>query len=218
MHRSPFLAKVQRGMTSTRFETPRERAFGAGQAPERLWNIPNAITLSRLALTPVVCVLIFLKQDFWALVVFTLASATDALDGYLARRLGQTSVLGRQLDPLVDKMIVISAMVFLVVRPGSGLAPWMLAAIVARELVVQAVRSQVEGRGAAFGARWSGKLKTLLQCLAVAAILACSAFQAGELLTHARNIIIWAATLVTVLSGLEYLWAAAPLLLATDQN
>src|SRR5947209_7615652 len=78
---------------------------------------------------------------------------SDALDGYLARKLGQETPVGRQLDPLVDKLIVGAALVHLLPLKGSGLMPWMVTTIVVRELIVQALRSLIEGRGEPFGAR-----------------------------------------------------------------
>jgi CDP-diacylglycerol--glycerol-3-phosphate 3-phosphatidyltransferase len=143
---------------------------------------------------------------------FVVAALTDALDGYLARALGQTSALGRQLDPLVDKLIVLGAMIFLVRVPDSGVAPWMVVVILVRELGVQTIRSLVEGRGVAFGAKSAGKLKMVLQCLAVVASLATQGQESPNRLWLARDVLIWGAIGMTVWSGFTYLLAAWPLL------
>src|SRR3954462_15191693 len=121
-------------------------------ATTRFWNVPNSLTMSRLALSFVVFALIAFGYFAAALVVFILASISDGLDGYFARKLGQATAIGRQLDPLVDKVINCGAYIYLLAVPDTGVAPWMVTTIVVRELVVQAVRSLIEGRGEAFGA------------------------------------------------------------------
>ena len=103
--------------------------------------------------------------------VFVLAAVTDALDGYFARLLNQDTPLGRQLDPLIDKVIVAGCYIYLVTIPETGVWPWMVTAIVVRELLIQGLRSQLEGQGQPFGARTAGKLKTVVQCLSISAIL-----------------------------------------------
>ncbi|HEX8203498.1 MAG TPA: CDP-alcohol phosphatidyltransferase family protein, partial [Isosphaeraceae bacterium] len=140
-------------------------------ATPRFWNVPNTLTLSRLALGVVVFELVSYERFAAALAVFTVASLTDTFDGYFARRLGQCTALGRQLDPLVDKVLVAGVFIYLLRIEGTGLSPWMVTLIVARELLIQWLRSLLEGRGEAFGARAAGKLKTLFQCLAILAIL-----------------------------------------------
>lgn len=180
--------------------------------PESLWTLPNVLTLLRLPLTALVCAAIALRWDAIALGAFVVAALTDALDGYAARALGQASALGRQLDPLVDKVLVCSTLIFLLPREGSGVAAWMVAVIVSRELMVQAIRSLVEGRGSAFGAKLAGKAKTLTQCLAIVAALACGIWTSSGLAATARDVLLWSATVLTLYSGLAYLVAAVPLL------
>ena len=94
-------------------------------------------------------------------------ASTDWLDGYWARKYGQVTTLGRILDPFVDKIIVCGTFIFLAAIPGSGVVPWMAVLIVGRELLVTALRSFLEGEGADFSAMMSGKLKMLVQCVAV---------------------------------------------------
>lgn len=181
-------------------------------AQPRFWNVPNILTLSRLVLAVVVFVLIDLDRFLGALVVFALAALTDALDGYVARRLGQATALGRQLDPLVDKLVISGMFVYLLAVPGSGLAAWMVTVIIARELLIQGLRSHLEARGEAFGAKLAGKLKTTAQCLAVAAILAALALRPGPNWLLGRDVLIWASVALTLYSGLGYLANALPML------
>lgn len=178
------------------------------------WNVPNSLSLARLVLAAAVFALIAYGYYLSAMVVFTLAALSDILDGYFARLLNQVSPIGRQLDPLVDKVIVLGAMVYLVPIPGTGLAPWMVVVIVARELFVQALRSLIEGRGIAFGARGAGKLKTFFQCLAVIGILLVLglADQAPTALLWARDLTTWTAVALTIYSGAVYFVVAWPAL------
>ncbi len=177
----------------------------------RFWNVPNSISVGRLGLG--VVMLVFLAWGWYltALVFFLAAALSDALDGYLARKLNQATAIGRQLDPLVDKLLVAGALIFLVAIPGSGLFPWMVALIVARELLIQWLRSLLEGRGEAFGAQWSGKLKTVLQCAAIVASLVSLATQpAPGWVTITRDVIIWSAVALTAYSGIAYMGGAWP--------
>ena len=184
----------------------------------RFWNVPNTFTMGRLFLSAVVFALIEFQWYRSALVVFSIAALTEAMDGYLARALGQTSALGRQLDPLVDKVIVAGTMIYLLPIPESGLAAWAVTLIVVRELVVQALRSLVEGRGIAFGARMAGKLKTTFQCLAIFAVLLGLGWQLPAEFAWVRDGLIWITVLLTVYSGLVYVAAAWPLLQAESST
>src|SRR5262249_39846294 len=143
-------------------------------APRRFWNVPNTLTVSRLVLAVWVFALIANEWYLWALWLFTIAAITDALDGYFARLLKQDTALGRQLDPLVDKVIVSGCYIYLATNyRETGVMPWMVTAIVVRELLIQGLRSHLEGRGQAFGARMAGKLKTVFQCLSICLVLFC---------------------------------------------
>lgn len=179
-----------------------------------LWTIPNILSISRLGLAAVVFGLIAYGYYFAALGLFLLAALSDALDGYLARKLGQSSAFGRQLDPLVDKVVVAGCLIYLLPIPGSGLAPWMVTVIIARELIVQAVRSAIEGRGQAFGAKLAGKLKTTTQFLAIVAMLLVLGFgpEIGQPWLWIRDGLIWASVVLTLYSGLVYLVAAGAIL------
>jgi CDP-diacylglycerol--glycerol-3-phosphate 3-phosphatidyltransferase len=186
-----------------------------------VFNLPNQLTAGRFVLALVLFGLIAGEAWLWCLVVFIAAAVTDYLDGYFARIHNLSSTLGRNLDPLVDKVLICGAYVFLLPLGASEgqrwLLPWMVTVVVARELVITSLRSFMEMQNANFGADWLGKLKMGLQCAALIAIfvtLAASdwlSFGAG-FLALARDVCIWAMLAATTLSGLQYLWRAAALL------
>ena len=187
---------------------------------QQIWNLPNQLTAARFVLALILFGLIAAELWLWCLLLFIVAAFTDWLDGYLARKQNLTSTLGRILDPLVDKVLMCGAYISLlpVGVEGKWLAPWMVTVVVARELVITGLRSWMEAHGARFGADWLGKLKMGLQCAAVIAVFV--AFLTPPelvgtwslLFVWARNVLIWAMTIVTLLSGLQYVWKAATLL------
>lgn len=184
----------------------------AARRPRRFWNVPNSLTVSRLALAVAVYGLIEWRAYGWAMIVFVIAAATDALDGYFARLLNQESPLGRQLDPLIDKVIVAGCYIYLATIEGTGVRPWMVTAIVARELLIQGLRSLLEGKGQPFGARAAGKLKTVIQCASISAVLLVLWLGSSSppMLAWVRDRLTWLAVLLTIYSGLVYLHAAMP--------
>jgi CDP-diacylglycerol---glycerol-3-phosphate 3-phosphatidyltransferase len=178
---------------------------------ENFWNVPNVLTLSRLVLAIFVFACVANAWYWTALIVFAIAALTDALDGYFARLLDQGTAIGRQLDPLVDKVIVCGAFIYLLTVPGdTGLAPWMVTTIVVRELLIQGLRSHLEGGGQAFGAKTAGKLKTLAQCLSIVAILAALNITLTPSVRLARDLLTWSAVGLTIYSGLGYFVLAIP--------
>ncbi len=195
-------------------------ATATSQKQPPVFNLPNQLTASRLVLGLVL--FLFIDWGWWigCIIVFALAAITDWLDGYLARKQGLVSTLGRNLDPLVDKVVVCGAYVFLLTVAGSGLTAWMVTVVVARELIITGLRSFMENRGGTFGADWLGKVKMVLQCAALFAIFVAlqaevSGAQWPEFWIICRDGLIWAMLLTTALSGLQYLWRAA-MLLKTD--
>lgn len=184
----------------------------------RSLNLPNAITLSRFVLALVLFALISF-DGYWrtAAIVFVIAAMTDFLDGYLARKYGQVTVLGRILDPFVDKIIICGSFIFLMAWPKSGVTAWVTFAIIAREMFITQLRAFMEQRGTDFSAKWSGKIKMGFQCLAVPLCLLSlspeflanwSAVISEGRLIQLRDLSIWATVAITVYSGVEYSWRA----------
>ncbi len=184
---------------------------------DRVWTVPNILSAARLLLALVLFVAI--ERGAWeaSLWLFLVAASTDWIDGWWARRFNQVSRLGRIFDPLVDKVIVCGAFVLLAGRgSASAILPWMAVVVVVRELVVTAVRAEMERAGHDFSAGPAGKLKMVLQCLAIALELATRAWPetaiAGLGMAEVARWTAWAAVVTTIYSGLEYLAAARGLL------
>jgi CDP-diacylglycerol---glycerol-3-phosphate 3-phosphatidyltransferase len=179
-----------------------------------VFNVPNQLTAARFVLSLVLFVLISWQMWIACLAVFAVAAFTDWLDGYIARKQGITSTLGRNLDPLVDKVLICGAYIFLAHEPHANIAPWMVTVVVSRELVITGLRGFMESMGATFGADWLGKLKMGLQCAALIAIFVTLEYAEADLAFFAwvRDILIYAMLAATALSGLQYLGRAFALL------
>ncbi|MBD3676440.1 MAG: CDP-diacylglycerol--glycerol-3-phosphate 3-phosphatidyltransferase [Planctomycetaceae bacterium] len=186
-------------------------------------NLPNLITLTRLGLS---CVLFGLisRGDLWltSTILFVVAASTDFLDGYYARKLGQITILGRILDPFVDKIIVCGSFIFLIGEPASGVSAWMAIIVVGREMFVSTLRGLLEQMGLDFSANWVGKIKMIGQCVAVTVALGFLALpevlQSASNLILARNVILWGVTIFTAWSGLSYVLRAARALADAARN
>lgn len=172
-------------------------------------TIPNLLTIFRIALIPFFCYFVFDLDTYniyktshpdnllIAGVIFSIAAITDFFDGYLARKWNQTSNLGKLLDPLADKLLVTAALIALIewrFVPG-----WTVVIILSREFIITALRGMLAEVGVkATGASRLGKVKTVLQIIAVIAFL----FDLGWFATMVYNI----AVVFTVVSGIDYMW------------
>lgn len=178
---------------------------------------PNLITWTRFFVAIAVFVLLSFEQYLAATVCFVVAAGTDWVDGWLARKTGQVSKLGRILDPFCDKFLICGVFVYLAAIPGSGVVPWMAVTVLSRELLVTALRSMIEKEGGDFSAVMSGKLKMVFQCAAaVASLVALSWNQTlddGETLpawlVPTVTTLVWIAIVSTIYSGLVYVGSAA---------
>jgi len=173
-------------------------------------SFADQLTLARAAVAPFVVVLYlwdFNGHDYWATGLFGVAMATDWVDGRVARRTGRSSALGSLLDPIADKLLVLTVMIVLV---GREVFPaWMVAAIVARELLISGLRLAALERGVVLQARELGRLKTWTQAVAAAlgGLAAAGAFD--------DSIAVWGlgvALALTWISGLDYARLAPGLL------
>jgi CDP-diacylglycerol--glycerol-3-phosphate 3-phosphatidyltransferase len=171
-------------------------------------NLPNLLSLFRILLVPLLVVILLTEiedREWIGLGVFLLAAATDFLDGFLARRHGKVTRLGKLLDPAADKILTSAAFVSLV---ELDLAPaWMVVAILAREFAVSALRSVAASDSNVIAASPVAKLKTIVQVIAISLLII--KHQLGEF-SHLAPLSLWVAMLVSLYSGLEYFWRHTP--------
>lgn len=181
------------------------RAVGA--VTENFWNLPNAISLLRIGLTPLLLLLPWFEGPAWSAIMgfgFLAISLTDLLDGYLARRHGTESRIGKLLDPLADKFLVMTAFVMLVAvgRIPSWALPLVIA-ILGREFGVTALRAMMSAEGVVIGASPLGKWKTGFQIAALTALLVHFPLL-GLPVQELGLVLLLIATGLTVWSGYEY--------------
>ncbi|WP_106497559.1 CDP-diacylglycerol--glycerol-3-phosphate 3-phosphatidyltransferase [Lentibacillus sp. Marseille-P4043] len=179
-------------------------------------NIPNRITLSRICLIPIFIILLSVPfdwgewqigaselpvVDFVAALLFIIASTTDWIDGHYARKHNLVTNLGKFLDPLADKLLVSAALILLV---EMGLAPaWIVIVIISREFAVTGLRLVAAGEGIVLAASKMGKLKTVTQIVAIAALLLHN-FPFSYMSFPFASVMLYVALFFTVLSGYDY--------------
>ena len=199
-------------------------------------NLANKLTLFRILLVPffVAAMLINPFGFLWALIIFIVASVTDFLDGYIARKYNMLTAFGKFLDPIADKILVVSA---LICFTWMGLAPvWAVITIISREFIVSGIRlAAVESKEkTVISASFSGKLKTAFTMLAICGILVMlvlaqfdvikmqwfvyewmTDYRAHGIINHQNdfyisqlicNLLIYICTALTVISGIQYIW------------
>ncbi len=181
-------------------------------------NIPNLLSLSRLPLAAVMFLAIAFDRWSGAAIILAVAVITDWLDGWWARRFDCGTAIGRALDPLTDKVLVCGAFIFLIPVRGLSVEPWIVTVVIARELIVTAVRGMVEATWQKFGADWFGKLKTVLQFAVLFAALIYKKFEVQIDYDDRRT---WESAYLTLLgvmlvatvgSGMQYVVKAVRLL------
>ena len=171
----------------------------------KIFNIPNILAFIRLLLAPLMFVLL-VNQDasifqdihpswlnYFAAFIFVIASATDFFDGYIARTFNQVTVLGKILDPLADKMLTLAG--FLGLMMINLASPWAVFLIITRELFITGLRVSAVAEGIDISASWMGKVKTVVQMIAIGFLI--MGWMGGELL-------LWLAVLLTIYSVYEY--------------
>ncbi len=175
-------------------------------------NIPNTLTLFRIALIPVF-VLVFYLPGQWsnliAALIFSVAGLTDWLDGYLARKLGQSTVLGAFLDPVADKLLVVCALSLLIEQHSNALFTIPAIIIIGREIVISALREWMAeiGKRASVAVSYVGKIKTTLQITAIIVLLGARPLFPPWVET-AGYVLLFAAAVLTLWSMFLYLKAA----------
>jgi CDP-diacylglycerol---glycerol-3-phosphate 3-phosphatidyltransferase len=162
-------------------------------------NVPNVLTVVRILLVPVIVVALLEETpnaDALAALVFAVAAFTDGLDGYIARSRGSVTTFGKLMDPLADKLLIIAPLVSLVSL--DRIQPWVAMVIIARELAVTALRMVAVEQGVVISASVLGKLKTIVQVVAIFAVIA---FDPTPV---AVDVLLYLAVAITVASGADY--------------
>ncbi len=161
-------------------------------------TLANLVSLGRILVIPIFIIILFLpiRYNEWiAALVFCAIASSDAVDGWIARKKKQVTRAGAVLDPLADKLLIAAALIFLI---GKGVEAWMAYVIIAREFLVTGLRILVKKK-AVIKASWLGKLKTLSQIVGIVSVLVGFAYSWHLML---------AATLLSLISGLDYFWHA----------
>jgi CDP-diacylglycerol--glycerol-3-phosphate 3-phosphatidyltransferase len=171
----------------------------------QIFNIPNILAFIRLLLAPIMF-LFLVNQDasifegihqtwlnYFAAFIFVVASATDFFDGYIARTFNQITTLGKILDPLADKMLTLAG--FLGLMMIGSASPWAIFLIITRELFITGLRVSAVAENIDIAASWMGKVKTVVQMIAIGFLL--MQWPLGE-------VILWIAVVLTLYSGYEY--------------
>lgn len=175
-------------------------------------NLPNKITLARIILVPVFMAFLLIEspkghtlfphQDIVAALIFILASITDGLDGYIARSRGMVTNLGKFMDPLADKLLVSAALISLVqlrIIPA-----WVVWVILAREFAITGLRAIAASEGTVISASTMGKLKTVVQVIAISLLLLHDWPFSWIGLNGIGIVLLYIALIITVISGIDY--------------
>jgi CDP-diacylglycerol--glycerol-3-phosphate 3-phosphatidyltransferase len=167
-------------------------------------NLPNAITLLRIGVIPVLFFLLTAPGEMWSFIIaliFICAAVTDLLDGYIARKYQIVTTMGKFLDPVADKIIVNTAMILMI--PIGRIPAWVVAIIIIRDFVVDGMRSIASSEGLVIDASGLGKQKTLCQIIAVSALMI--HYPLFGLDAHAVGIVVlYVALFLTLYSGADY--------------
>ncbi len=168
----------------------------------KVFNVPNILTFLRILLVPIIVVVLLTKfegKEFVGLGLFLIAALTDFLDGFIARRWGLVTRLGKLLDPAADKILTSAALISLV---ELGRAPaWIVVTIIAREFAISTLRSVAATQGVVIAASWSGKLKTVSQVVAISMLIF---YEKLGSLQQVADIALLVALALAVYSGIEY--------------
>ena len=178
-------------------------------------NLPNLLSIFRILLVPPLVVVLLTKFDgkeWWGLGLFLLAAVMDFFDGWLARRRKEVTRLGTLLDPAADKILVSAAFISLVELDPKVVPAWIVVVIICREFAVTALRSFASAEGLIIPAGFSGKIKTIVQIVAIALLIIYN--QLGEF-SHLAPWSLWLALVASVYSGAEYFLRYGRLLFAS---
>ncbi len=173
-------------------------------------NLPNILATLRIAIAPLMLYFLIGRDDFgnihfsWldyiAALLFVIASVTDFFDGYIAREWNQITTLGKILDPLADKMLMLAGFLGLMMLDRASV--WAIYIILTREFFITGLRVMIVSEGRDIGASFAGKVKTVLQMIAIGFLIM---NWRGEQFFYSGDILLWGAVIITLYSGFEYI-------------
>jgi len=170
-------------------------------------NLPIFLTLFRIFLVPFLVVVLLTKfegKELLGCTIFLIAVATDALDGYLARKRNQVTTLGKLLDPLADKLLVSAAFISLVQVYPAVVPAWMVVVIVGRELAVSGFRSIISAEGQVIAASRLGKYKMISQSVTIVFLILAKLFFTNEMFRLIGQALLWIVILLAIASAIDY--------------
>ena len=167
-------------------------------------NLPNSLSLVRILMAPVMVILLLSPEETLSIVsacIFVLVCITDWLDGYLARKMNQTTTLGKFLDPLADKLLITTAFIMLI--PLGRVPAWVVALMLSREMAVTGLRAMAASSGTIISASWLGKLKTVSQIVCLVPLMLHYKFYGIDF--HAVGALLLVLSFIlTIWSGVDY--------------
>ena len=173
-----------------------------------MYNLPNLLTISRIVVIPVIFLAIYIHSALWSIfagVLFVLASITDYLDGYFARSRNQNSVLGRLLDPIADKLLVVSALLIIVANHMVNPITYIpVIIIMCREVLVSGLREFLAEFRVGMPVTRLAKWKTAFQMTAISMILLQNLYMIGEVVGIVGEVLLWIAGILTFVTGYQY--------------
>jgi CDP-diacylglycerol--glycerol-3-phosphate 3-phosphatidyltransferase len=171
---------------------------------QQIWNLPNGLTLIRILAIPVILVLFFYPEPICRIITtlfFISLALTDSLDGYLARRRGMVTTLGKFLDPLADKLLIVTALIALI--PARGIPAWMVIVIVGREISVTGLRGIAASQGMVISASILGKYKTVFEVASISSLILSGNYFSIEMHQVGMGL-LWVAMGLAVISAADY--------------
>ncbi|MFI3116059.1 MAG: CDP-diacylglycerol--glycerol-3-phosphate 3-phosphatidyltransferase [Clostridia bacterium] len=172
-------------------------------------NLPNSITLGRVVAIPFFMYFLYTQNYFVALIIFSIASISDFVDGYLARKMNLVTNFGKFMDPTADKLLVYSAMIiFCEVNLMSSI---FVTIIISRDFIINTLRSIAVEKGMVIPAMWSGKVKTVVQMVGIILIMLLASFENGFLVEDSFTVMPFIyytsviMTIITIYSGIDYI-------------
>jgi CDP-diacylglycerol--glycerol-3-phosphate 3-phosphatidyltransferase len=172
--------------------------------PQQILSLPNGITILRILVIPLILILLFYMGRGYQLVTAVLflgAAVTDTIDGYLARRRGMVTTLGKFLDPLADKLLIVTALIALI--PAREISVWMVIVIVGREIAITGLRGIAVSQGMVISASTLGKYKTVFEAASIFFLI----LNGSYFFMNFRPIglaLLWIALGIAVISGVDY--------------